>query len=97
MPADAKDQSIAQMAALRGFVLVSFDRDFVNIRRRMLQEGACGESHLVLLRVPEMLAASRIGRVLDHVEQLIHEAIDHGRPLDRIEVRQDRVVVFLFM
>lgn len=97
MPADAKDQSIAHMAALHGFVLVSFDRDFVDIRGRMLQERACGGSHLVLLRVPEMPASNRLGRVIDHVEQLIHEADAPGRPLDRIEVRQNRVVVFLFM
>lgn len=91
MPADAKDQAIAQLAVEYGFVLISYDRDFVNIRRRMVQEMTCGESHLILLRIPEMEASGRIVLVAEEIEQILTEAISWGRIVDRIEVKRDRV------
>lgn len=97
MPTDAKDQAVAQLAATYGFVLLSYDRDFINIRRRMLQEGTCGESQLILLRVPEMWASDRLVQVLDDLEEFLTEAMARGRIVDRLEVKSDRVTVVYFM
>lgn len=97
MPPNAKDQAIARLAAENGYVLISYDRDFINIRSRMLQEQTCGDSHLILLKVPEMQASARLSQVVDEVETLLAEAIAGQRVVDRMEVKRDRVAVIFFM
>lgn len=95
MPTDSKDPSVALVSAASGFVLVSFDRDFKQVAKRLqvTQRQYADRLHRIDMRCQEPDGAARIAAAMSIIE---HEwsLLRDGAPRPMIiEVRPQSILV----